>query len=101
MRKLKKLLWYVGFFKRYPIILRFPVLIEPDDNGYFAWIPGWKDVFAPGDTKEEALTNIRDTAIAVCRSYARREMDIPRTIPELNMNQKDVSYHEIIIPVYA
>jgi len=37
-----------------------PVVIEKDENGYFAFCPVLQGCYTQGDTYEEALTNIRD-----------------------------------------
>ncbi|MBI4063065.1 MAG: type II toxin-antitoxin system HicB family antitoxin [Elusimicrobia bacterium] len=36
------------------------VVIEKDENGYFAHCPGLQGCYSQGDTYEEALENIRD-----------------------------------------
>ncbi len=38
----------------------FPVVIEKDEDGYFAYCPTLQGCYTQGDTYEEALTNIRD-----------------------------------------
>jgi len=57
--------------------LKLPVLVKKDNGGYFAWVPGWDDVYAPGDTEEEALRNIVETVIAVTISYVKHGDSIP------------------------
>ncbi|MBW6518626.1 MAG: type II toxin-antitoxin system HicB family antitoxin [ANME-2 cluster archaeon] len=37
-----------------------PVVIEKDDDGYFAMCPALQGCYSQGDTYEEALDNIRD-----------------------------------------
>jgi len=39
---------------------RFTVVIERDENGYFAFCPELQGCYAQGDTYEEAVENIRD-----------------------------------------
>lgn len=36
------------------------VIIEKDEDGYFAHMPAIKECYAQGDTYEEALSNIED-----------------------------------------
>lgn len=38
----------------------FPVVIEKDEDGYFAHCPSLQGCYTRGDTYEEALANIRD-----------------------------------------
>jgi predicted RNase H-like HicB family nuclease len=37
-----------------------PVVIEKDEDGYFAMCPALQGCYSQGDTYEEALDNIRD-----------------------------------------
>ena len=37
-----------------------PVVIEKDENGYFAMCPALQGYYSQGDTYEEALENIQD-----------------------------------------
>ena len=39
---------------------QFGVIIEKDDDGYFADVPALQGCYAQGDTYEEALANIQD-----------------------------------------
>jgi predicted RNase H-like HicB family nuclease len=38
----------------------FPVVIEKDQDGYFAMCPALEGCYSQGDTYEEALENIKD-----------------------------------------
>ncbi len=38
----------------------FPVVIEKDQDGYFAFCPGLQGCYTQGDSYEEVLSNIRD-----------------------------------------
>lgn len=38
----------------------FPVVIEKDKDGYFAFCPGLQGCYSQGQTHEEALENIKD-----------------------------------------
>lgn len=51
-------LGYNGPVKTY----RFPVVIESDSDGFFAYCPDLQGCYTQGRTFEEALTNIRDAA---------------------------------------
>lgn len=39
---------------------RFPVVIEKDEDGYFAFCPELQGCYTQGDTYEEALSNMED-----------------------------------------
>jgi len=39
---------------------RFSVVIERDENGYYAYCPELQGCYSQGDTYEEALANIKD-----------------------------------------
>jgi len=39
---------------------RFPIIIEKDEDGYFASCPALQGCYTQGDTYEEALANIHD-----------------------------------------
>ncbi len=38
----------------------FPVVIEKDEDGYFAYCPSLQGCYTQGETYEEVLANIRD-----------------------------------------
>ena len=40
--------------------LTLPVIIESDEDGYFASCPALQGCYSQGETYEEAMTNIRD-----------------------------------------
>ncbi len=44
------------------VFMKFPVLIEPDKEagGHVVWCPTLKGCVSQGETKEEALENIKD-----------------------------------------
>ena len=39
---------------------QFGVIIEKDDDGYFAHLPALQGCYAQGDTYEETLANVQD-----------------------------------------
>jgi len=41
---------------------KFNIIIEKDDNGYFAYIPQLKGCMTQGDTYEEVMKNIKEAA---------------------------------------
>lgn len=40
--------------------MQFNVIIEKDDDGYFAYVPNLKGCVTQGDTIEEAMLNIKE-----------------------------------------
>lgn len=60
-------------------ILKFvvPIIVEPDDDKYYAHSPALSGLIVGGDTREEALQNARDGAIALLHSMIRDGEPIP------------------------
>jgi len=40
--------------------LKFPIIIEKDSDGYFAFCPDIEGCYTQGDTYEEVIENIKD-----------------------------------------
>jgi predicted RNase H-like HicB family nuclease len=40
--------------------LRFPIIVEGDQDGYFVTCPALQGCYSQGETYEEAITNIKD-----------------------------------------
>ncbi len=47
------------------------IVVEPDDDGFYAHCPGLPGVFGCGDTEEEALQSARDGAIGILQTKLR------------------------------
>ena len=61
-----------------PIIgFRVDISIEPDDDGFHAFCPALKGLHTSGNTKEEALDNARNAAIAYIESLIKHGDPIP------------------------
>lgn len=61
-----------------PIIgFKVEVIIEPDETGFHAYCPALKGLHTCGDTKEEALRNARDAAMAYLQSSIKHGDPIP------------------------
>ena len=58
---------------------RFPVVIEKDKDGYFAFCPELQGCYTQGDTYEEALENIRDAVRLHIEDRIESGEDIPRS----------------------
>ena len=53
------------------IEFKIDIIIEPDDNGFHAYCPALKGLHTSGDTREAALQNARDAAIAYIESLLK------------------------------
>lgn len=61
-----------------PIIgFRVEVVVEPDEDGFHAYCPALKGLHTCGDTKDEALENAKDAAIAYLQSSIKYGDPIP------------------------
>lgn len=61
-----------------PIIgFKVEVIVEPDEGGFHAYCPALKGLHTCGDTKEEALRNAKDAAIAYLQSSIKHGDPIP------------------------
>lgn len=61
-----------------PIIgFRIEVIVEPDDIGFHAYCPALKGLHTYGDTKEGAIENAKDAAIAYLESSIKHRDPIP------------------------
>jgi len=69
------------------IVMKFKVVLEKEeDGGYIVYCPALKGCRSQGDTKEEALENIKDAI----KLYLK-------TVEELNLKKKEVSQVEIAL----
>ncbi|MFH1011774.1 MAG: type II toxin-antitoxin system HicB family antitoxin [bacterium] len=60
------------------LFLKFHACAEPDgDGGFIARMPALPQVFAPGDTPEEALANIEEVARLVLEVMVFNKEEIP------------------------
>jgi predicted RNase H-like HicB family nuclease len=57
---------------------RFPVVIEDDEDGFFAYCPDLQGCYTQGKTFEEALGNIRDAL----RLHIEDRLDTSESIPQ-------------------
>ena len=75
----------MGMTGNKPIIgFKVDIIIEPDDGGFHAYCPALKGLHTAGDTKEEALHNARDAAIAYLESLIKHNDPIPVGIIKIN-----------------
>lgn len=57
----------------------FPIVIEQDDDGFFAFCPELQGCYSQGDTHEEALKNIKDAIQLHLVDRAASHEEIPET----------------------
>lgn len=55
----------------------FPIIIERDDDGYFATCPELQGCYSQGDTYEEAISNIKDAINLHLQDRILEKEDIP------------------------
>ena len=58
---------------------KFTVVIEKDENGYFAYCPELQGCYSQGDTYEEALENIKDAIALHIEDRLTNGEEIPTT----------------------
>ena len=57
---------------------RFSVVIEKDEDGYFAFCPELQGCYTQGDTYEEALENIKDAIRIHIEDRLEADEEIPQ-----------------------
>ncbi len=77
------------------IEFKIDIIIEPDESGFHAYCPALKGLHVGGDTKEEALQNARDAAIAYLESLIKHGEPIPVGVARQNSRgiAANVSHH--------
>ena len=74
-----------------------PVKIQPQDGGYFAFCPRWKDCYAQGDTIEETISEINLAAQTLIEIYQEEGIKIPLEAEKSPLKVKEI----INIPVFV
>jgi predicted RNase H-like HicB family nuclease len=59
-------------------VYRVSVVIEKDENGYFAYCPELQGCYTQGDTYEEVLENIKDAIKLHIKDRLEEGEEIPR-----------------------
>jgi predicted RNase H-like HicB family nuclease len=68
----------IGMSEKKSIIgFKIDIIVEPDESGFHAYCPALKGLHTAGDTREEALQNARDAAIAYLESLIKHNDPIP------------------------
>jgi predicted RNase H-like HicB family nuclease len=57
--------------------LIFPVIVEKDDGGFFIECPVLKGAYSQGNTREEALANIKEAIVLVLEDMREGNEEIP------------------------
>ena len=62
--------------------LIFPVIIEKDEGGFYIECPGLKGAYSQGDTREEALANIKEAIALVLEDMreSNEEISVPSSV---------------------
>lgn len=66
--------------------MKFKVVLEPDveDGGLIVHVPALPGCFSQGETREEALKNIRESIEAYIQSLKKDKLPVPRDVePEI------------------
>ncbi len=76
--------------------MRFKVILEPQpEGGYVAYVPALPGCFSQGETREEALKNIREAIELYLETVEERELK--RTQRELLKNHKGSTIVEVSV----
>lgn len=70
----------------------FPVVIEKDENGYFAFVPQIQGCYSQGGTYEEVMKNVRE-ALDACL------LDITENSKEISFGKSIVSLANLEVAV--
>ena len=57
----------------------FPIVIEQDQDGYFAMCPELQGCYSQGDTYEEVLANIKDAITLHLQDKLEEKEELPNT----------------------
>jgi predicted RNase H-like HicB family nuclease len=57
--------------------LTFPVVIEEDEGGFYVECPVLKGAYSQGDTREEAIANIKEAIVLVLEDLRESNEEIP------------------------
>ncbi len=76
--------------------MRFKVILEPQpEGGYVAYVPALPGCFSQGETREEALKNIREAIELYLETVEERELK--RTRRELLKNHEGSTIVEVSV----
>ena len=76
---------------------RFSVVIERDENGYYAYCPELQGCYTQGDTYEEALANIKDAKVVEYKKVlSLSELLTSQQQYKINLDRKTL--HDLTTP---
>jgi len=58
-------------------VRQYRVILEPDEGGFVVWVPVRPGCVSQGDTREEALANIREAIQAYLESAFKHAESVP------------------------
>ncbi|HEY9702237.1 MAG TPA: type II toxin-antitoxin system HicB family antitoxin [Allocoleopsis sp.] len=70
--------------------INWPVIIEKDEEGYFAFCPSLQGCYTQGDTYEEILENIKDAISLHIEDRILSGEDLPK-IGQISLTSVEVS----------
>jgi predicted RNase H-like HicB family nuclease len=82
--------------KKTKITFKVDVCVEKDGEGYYAYCPALEGVHVGGESKEEAIKNVRDAVSAYIKSLIKHGDPIPLDFIETQEEQPT----KVICPSY-
>jgi len=81
--------------KRPSIEFKIDFIVKPDEGSFHAYCPALKGLHVGGETREKALQNARDAAIAYLESLIKHGDPIPLRVVkrESKLGSSDISRH--------
>lgn len=70
--------------KKSTIEFKIDIIVEPDEGGFHAYCPALKGLHTAGESKEEALLNAKEAAIAYLESLIKHNDPIPIGVIKIN-----------------
>ncbi len=68
----------------------FGVVVEKDEDGYYAYVPAIQGCYAQGDTYEEALAAVREVLLLILEDLTATGQQIPR-VDQISLTTVDVT----------
>jgi predicted RNase H-like HicB family nuclease len=66
--------------------MRYPVVLQREENGrYSVWVPDLPGCASMGDTRDEALANIREAAALYLESLREDRLPVPAGVSEIEV----------------
>ncbi len=68
----------------------FGVVVEKDEDGYYAYVPAILGCYAQGDTYEEALAAVREVLLLILEDLTATGQQIPH-VDQISLTTVDVT----------